>query len=309
MVYLSVWGILNTLGLASWRTEYEFPVDAMGQSPKGKYMDIKTERTDEAVALIHEWRAKGNVHYTNKFATKNVSWLPNVLSKKVEVHFSVIKEFTPTGVILEDGSSLEADKVMYCTGYKDVFPFIKDSSLLPPADDVRALYKHAFHPRAVPNGSLCYIGFSRPTTGAIPACSELVARYFALVVSGKRALPQNAIQLAEEEKTMEDNMFCNSLAVRTVVNPTDYMDGLARLIGCYVSPASWLLNPHRLVVWLTCMSLPCRYRLVGPHANPSKAEKWLNTALCNFTMMETITYVSVKVLNLLGIKTPHTAVF
>jgi dimethylaniline monooxygenase (N-oxide forming) len=164
---------------------------------------------------------------------------------------------------------------------------------------VRNLFKHAFNLQAGP--SLCFIGFSRPTTGAIPACSELVARYFAQILSGNASIPANAAEITREDKAREDAMFCNSLAVRTVVNPTDYMDSLARLIGCYVHPLRWWYNPRQYIRWLSAMSLPCRYRYVGPGANPQVAEEWNARRLTVFTPQRVVMLSLWKALYCLGV--------
>lgn len=224
-----------------------------------------------------QWHREGNLSYLNKFATKNVSWIPAVVSGKCKVHLGKIDHFTESGVVLKDGTTLALDAVVYCTGYVDRFPFIVDPALRPKDNDVRNLFRHAFSPEAGP--TMCYIGFVRPTTGAIPACSELTSRLFAQIVSGNVRLPANLPQLIATEKAKEEAMFYNSLNVKTVVNPTDWMDSMAKLIGCYTHPLTHWSNPITFLRWQVCASLPARYRLVGPGADPEKAWAWMNKAL------------------------------
>ena len=69
--------------------------------------------------------------------------------------------------------------------------------------NVKNMYKHAFHP-AYPDGSLSFIGWARPATGAIPAASELQARLLALLLSGKRELPPNLETVISDEKKTEE---------------------------------------------------------------------------------------------------------
>lgn len=69
------------------------------------------------------------------------------------------------------------------------FPFLEqwNAPLALEARNVRNLYKHCFHPEY--REEIVWAGFTRPGVGAIPPISELVARYYALLVSGERTLP------------------------------------------------------------------------------------------------------------------------
>lgn len=133
---------------------------------------------------------------------------------------------------------------------------------------------HAIHPSVGPD--LCFIGFSRPTSGAVPGCSELVARYHALLLSGKRVLPSNIDALTMQDKIHEEALFVRSPQVRSLVNPCEYMDSLACLIGCFQSPWAYWNQPINLFRWVAGANLLARFRLVGPHAKPGMAREWLD---------------------------------
>lgn len=302
------------LGLSSWWDDYPANdpsvtpmkngavVDGMGQSPKGGYYDFQCPRDPRIGQLLASWHAQGNITYLNKFATKNVSWLPNVVNEKIQVTFDTIGGFTQHGIILQkSGRSIAVDHIVFCVGYVDEFPFIIDPQLRPANNDVRSLWKHAFHPMAGP--TLAYIGFSRPTTGAIPACSELVARAFAQLIGNKVALPDKPTmqRLIKAEADRENAMFCHSLAVRTVVNPPEYMDSLARLIGCYTPSYKLMLQPIFYLRWLTALSLPARYRLVGPGACPAVARASINKALGGDSFHMSLLLVCKKLFYIMGI--------
>src|SRR5262245_29867868 len=83
-------------------------------------------------------------------------------------------------------------------------------------------------------------------------------------------------------------MFYNSLNVRTVVNPTEWMDRMARLIGCYTHPLTLWNQPIIFMRWQICSSLPARYRLVGPGADPQRAWAWLNKAIAQHHAHENV---------------------
>ena len=329
-----------------WWNEYPENEDAMGQLPKGKFMDKSIVISKAAVEKMAEWHMKGNTSQLNKFATKNVTWVPNVISGKINVHISqlshisYISHISPilqlkplyndngycsrdenetvhkndnnhnhndndnnngtTKIVLRNGDTFNVDYILCCTGYKDEFPFFMEGEF---PNNVKNLFKHAFNVNI--GHSLCFIGFSRPTTGAIPACSELVARYFSLLVSGKKTLPdsKDATQMIETDKYNEDNQFYNSFSVKTLVNPTEYMDSLAQLIGCYTPPLYFAHKPKEYLRWLTCLNLPCRYRLNGPHSNIPLAKSWIDLSLSAYSPYQCLLISFTKLLYTMGIGT------
>lgn len=72
-------------------------------------------------------------------------------------------------MVFEDGEEVEADVVMCCTGYQDRFEFLSEE-LGSDRINVRTLFKHSVHPDY---DNLALIGWARPASGGIPACSEL----------------------------------------------------------------------------------------------------------------------------------------
>lgn len=72
-----------------------------------------------------------------------------------------------------------------------------------------------------------------------------------------------------------DEIFFNSPCIRALVNPFDFFDGIAKLIGCYQSPWAYWNNPLRFFMYVIGTNGLARFRLVGPHAKPEMAEKWL----------------------------------
>lgn len=59
-----------------------------------------------------------------------------------------IREVTTKGVILDSGEEVTADVLMFCTGYRYVFPFLKDGCELEITDErVSPLWKHLVHAR------------------------------------------------------------------------------------------------------------------------------------------------------------------
>ena len=97
-----------------------------------------------------------------------------------------------------DGSSVRADLVVYCTGYKIKFPFFDDDVMAAPDNEVR-LYKRVFHPRVA---GLYFVGLIQPL-GAIMPIAERQAHVIARHLTGSYALPDQAEMEREIDKTRE----------------------------------------------------------------------------------------------------------
>ncbi|KAL6645368.1 hypothetical protein ACP70R_016976 [Stipagrostis hirtigluma subsp. patula] len=96
-------------------------------------------------------------------------------------------------VVFRDGSSVKADVIMHCTGYKYSFPFLGDDSTISVDDNrIHPLYKHVFPPQVAPH--LSFIGLPFKVV-PFPLC-ELQSIWVAGVLSGR-------IQLPSTEEMME----------------------------------------------------------------------------------------------------------
>ncbi|KAM3262934.1 hypothetical protein ACQJBY_053219 [Aegilops geniculata] len=106
-----------------------------------------------------------------------------------------------------DGSSVEADTVIYCTGYTYSFPFLDTGGAVTVSDGgyvVGPLFEHVFPPSLAP--SLSFVGVPRKVP--VPWFFEVQARWVAQVLSGRRALP------AEEEmlRSVEEHLRAREAA-------------------------------------------------------------------------------------------------
>ena len=315
--YALCWALLYRLGLASWWDSYTaddsvvaptkdgLPVDGMGQSPRGAFCDYATRRSRELSDLIAEWHSRDDTSHLRKFATKNVSHLPHILSGRIQLHLDAVASFTSDGVVLKQGGFQPLDCLVMATGYSLDFPFLSDPCHRPPSNDVRRLFKHAFHPLA--GHSLCFVGFARPTTGAHPAMAEMTARYFAQLVSGRLFLPPEPLlsRMIDADEAYESALFVGSPDLRSLVNPPDYMDSIASLLGCSCNPLRYALSPCFFLRLLTCTDLACRYRLLGPHASPAMARRWIHRALTSEPPLLCALYMLKKIFYLAGVVGTH----
>jgi hypothetical protein len=83
-----------------------------------------------------------------------------------------------------DGSEVEADVVVYCTGYKITFPFF-DEQLISAPDNHIELFRRVFHPD-IPD--LFFIGLLQPL-GAIMPLAEAQGAWVGDYLLGDYALP------------------------------------------------------------------------------------------------------------------------
>ncbi|XP_057421602.1 flavin-containing monooxygenase FMO GS-OX-like 8 [Lotus japonicus] len=89
-------------------------------------------------------------------------------------------------VIFTDGSSIQADTILYCTGYSYVFPFLDTKGMVVIEDNrVGPLYEHTFPPSLAP--SLSFMGIPSKVLG--PHFFESQAKWIAQLLSGKKILP------------------------------------------------------------------------------------------------------------------------
>ncbi len=95
-------------------------------------------------------------------------------------------------VVFVDGSAVDADVVVYCTGYKISFPFF-DEALVSAPDNRIELYRRVFHPDL---DDVFFIGLLQPL-GAIMPLAEAQGRWVAAHLRGEYALPDRSAMLAD----------------------------------------------------------------------------------------------------------------
>ena len=122
-----------------------------------------------------------------------------------------------------DGSEVEADVVVYCTGYNVRFPFFDDGLISAPDNDL-PLFRRVFHPDR-PN--VFFVGLLQPLGAIMPlaaAQSEWVGEYLA----GRYALPA-ASEMRRDIADERARMFKRYVASRRHTMQVDFDDYLADL--------------------------------------------------------------------------------
>jgi len=103
-----------------------------------------------------------------------------------------ISRFEGSTVVFADGSRVEADVVVYCTGYKVTFPFL-DDTVVGAEDNHVDLYRRVVPPD---RPGLYFIGLVQPL-GAVMPLAEAQAHWVADLIAGRVTLPPRAEMRAQ----------------------------------------------------------------------------------------------------------------
>jgi hypothetical protein len=134
-----------------------------------------------------------------------------------------IARLTQRTVLFADGSEVEADVVVYCTGYKITFPFFDPGFLAAPDNDM-PLFRRVFHPDV---DRLAFIGLLQPL-GAVMPLAEAQATWVCDLLAGRYALPSRAEMLADMERERRQ-MFKRYVPSKRHTMEVDFDDYLADL--------------------------------------------------------------------------------
>lgn len=190
-----------------------------------------------------------------------------------------IKEFTPEGVIFEGSTEVTpVDTVIFATGYKLELPFV-DKSIIAPNNNEVFLYKNMFSTDLRHPETLALIGLVQPL-GPIHVTSELQARYFASLMSGKNKLPSREVmkKITLEDKNYIRSIFYESPRHNHEIDFMKYCDELAGFIGC--KPNLWKIALTDPILWLHLwfgLFTVYQYRLTGPHSWTKARETIMST--------------------------------
>ena len=106
-----------------------------------------------------------------------------------------IKEFKGKTVVFEDGTEQDFDMIVYATGYKVTFPFLKETSFdISETNDFR-LYKKVIHPDYQ---GLYFLALIQPL-GAIMPLAEVQSKWIAKILKGECKLPNREEMLKSIE--------------------------------------------------------------------------------------------------------------
>lgn len=245
-----------------------------------KCLDNPSELTPEH-KLTFEWALKTK-GYFNQFITKSEVFVSDIVEKRLGVNLGGIKKLSGNRVIFHDGEEVEADVIMCSTGFQEECKVTEPWINL---NNVRDLFKHMLHPDW--GNKLAYIGTARPIQGGVPACSEMQARYFALVLAEERKLPESKVmkEMIERDRRHEESSMHLTPNIKGLVDYEQYMPEMARLIGCNVK-LRHLMNPYVLYKFWYGSHLPVIYRITGPGKISDLAKKIVRKLPVAYTLRE-----------------------
>ncbi len=131
---------------------------------------------------------------------------PCLRSGAIEPIMTEISEFTPTGVVLRNGTSRELDAVILATGWESDYSYLAEDvcAALNFADDGLYLYRQMLHPEV---SNLAFIGYASTITSTLTY--NLQARWLADLLGGHHTLPST--------QAMHENMAAQKIWKRRAV--------------------------------------------------------------------------------------------
>lgn len=186
-----------------------------------------------------------------------------------------VQQINESGAVVNGGRQIDVDAIIYCTGYRTRTSFLPQKSNPEQASQAkpmsaRDLYKLTIHPD---HPTVAVIGFARGLIGAITVSTELQARWWALVISGKRQLPE-PVAMNRHMRYLRRKSRKFGQPSRTTMT---FANSIARHeIGC--EPDMFELFFKDRVLWFriwTGAICNAHYRLYGVHAKPELAREQL----------------------------------
>ncbi|MEN5315378.1 flavin-containing monooxygenase [Pseudomonas koreensis] len=255
--------------------------------------------------LNHHWSATRHLGPFRRTTTKSCNFIRATLKGAACLKPEII-ELSDNSVHFSDGSSVVADLIVCCTGYKANYDFLSDE-LRAKIPSSNALYNYVFLPGHEKN--LAFIGFVRPAVGTVPVLAELQSRMLGLFISGDITLPDKEAMytsIQQQQLSARQQFPVDFPRVGHIVDYYSYLQCLAKIIG--VMPRQWPLFFFDTRVWFKVnfsFLCPGMFRLYGPGAKPDLVKpiiKKLPTMPTKILLIESITYLSCRLLSLLGFK-------
>jgi dimethylaniline monooxygenase (N-oxide forming) len=136
-----------------------------------------------------------------------------------------IASFAGDRVRFSDGSEVEADAIVYCTGYNVSFPFL-DAEVIHPVDNRVELFHQVFAPDVA---NLAFIGLVQPF-GALMPVAEAQSRWVADYLAGTYRLPSPEAMRSQisHERLARERQFVASPRHTMEIDFYGYLRGVRR---------------------------------------------------------------------------------
>jgi len=190
-----------------------------------------------------------------------------------------IQKISSNSVIFEDGTQVDADAIIFCTGYEISFPFL-NKNLFNVSKNGLELYKLAFSSKLP--WTIAFVGFCQPS-GAIMPLSEMQSRWITRFWSCKCGLPSDENIKKDIQRKIDflAKQFVSRTRHTIQVTFPIYIKELAELVGC--NPQ--IIEHLDIAKYILFSAVyPCHFRLDGPSAWPGAKQEIIKTY--NSTMFE-----------------------
>jgi dimethylaniline monooxygenase (N-oxide forming) len=239
-------------------------------------------RIQQETPELFKWAAECNFNHNrcsfNSAACKSFGIPEAVVHHGAKIK-PTIKMIEGNKVYFDDDTQVEADVLLFCTGFKPTFSFL-DESITDRFNCISKLWKHMFIPNF--NETLSFIGFARPHQINFLTIAELQARTLASILSGHRQLPSAESMLAmvqADRDFMQKYYHLRAKSNPALVDHLYFTEALAYFIGCNIPWGKvWRKNPKLIFNLMYDAMHGAYHRLQGP------GEQW---DLAVKTIMET----------------------
>lgn len=205
------------------------PIDQPGLIPRSLPDALKTRLAELWYRLMVGSPAAYGLpepdhHLGHAHPTLSDDLLPLLRDGKVQAR-PAITRLAGERVHFADGTSFDADAIVYCTGYRVTFPFF-DPGFVSAPDNELPLYLRCFH---LQHRGLMFAGMAQPL-GAIMPLVEQQGRLFARYLAGTYELPsaEEMRERTRREREYVRRRFVASRRHTMQVDFDDYLEALQR---------------------------------------------------------------------------------
>jgi len=197
------------------------PLDTLGVSPRIPYPMRRRVQARMLRLMVGDMERYGLPRPDHPFGAAHPTISDDALSRIAhgritpKPNLAVLTERT---VRFADGTEVEADVVVYCTGYKVTFPFLDPELISAPRNDL-PLFRRVFHPRI---GDVFFVGLLQPL-GAVMPLAALQSEWICDHLAGRYALPP-AAEMQADMASERAAMFARYVASERHTMQVDFDD-------------------------------------------------------------------------------------
>ena len=197
------------------------PIDQIGGSTKIPF-EVRRRILEGMLRLsVGDMERYGLPKPDHRFGNAHPTVSDDILSRMAHGTITAkpnIQSLSARGVCFADGSEVEADVVVYCTGYKVTFPFF-DAGFISAPDNDLPLFRRTFHPGL---DNVFFIGLLQPL-GAIMPIAEAQSEWVGDYLAGRYELPAPGALRADIEAERR-KMFKRYVASKRHTMQVDFDD-------------------------------------------------------------------------------------